>query len=109
MGAEQAELLRNNRARSSSTFRTAHEGPPCTARSRTIKRSTSPTPSTDGKGNSSNHHHNSASVGRFANIGVGYVREVPMSKVPIFARFDFTEMLMLTASVAVIAAITFVF
>jgi hypothetical protein len=32
-----------------------------------------------------------------------------MSKVPIFARFDFTEMLMLTASVAVIAAITFVF
>jgi hypothetical protein len=32
-----------------------------------------------------------------------------MSKVPIFAGFDVAEILMLTASVAVIAAITFVF
>jgi hypothetical protein len=32
-----------------------------------------------------------------------------MSKVPIFAGFDFAEILMLTASVAVFAAITFVF
>jgi hypothetical protein len=33
----------------------------------------------------------------------------PMSKVPIFASFDFAEILMLTASILVVAAITFVF
>jgi hypothetical protein len=32
-----------------------------------------------------------------------------MSKVPIFASFDFAEILMLTASILVVAAITFVF
>jgi hypothetical protein len=32
-----------------------------------------------------------------------------MSKVPIFAGFDFAEIMMLTASVAVIAAITVLF
>jgi hypothetical protein len=32
-----------------------------------------------------------------------------MSKVPIFASFDFAEILMLTASIVVIAAIAFVF
>jgi hypothetical protein len=32
-----------------------------------------------------------------------------MSKVPIFAGFDFAEIMMLTASVAVIAAVTVLF
>jgi hypothetical protein len=32
-----------------------------------------------------------------------------MSKVPMFASFDFAEILMLTASILVIAAIAFVF
>jgi hypothetical protein len=32
-----------------------------------------------------------------------------MSKVPIFAGFDFAEIVMLTASVAVIAAVTVLF
>jgi hypothetical protein len=32
-----------------------------------------------------------------------------MSRVPIFASFDFAEILMLTASILVIAAIAFVF
>ena len=44
-----------------------------------------------------------------AIVGVGYSREVPMSRVPIFASFDFAEILMLTASILVVAAITFVF
>jgi hypothetical protein len=39
----------------------------------------------------------------------GYFRLVPMSKGRAFAGFDLAEILMLTASVAVIAAITFVF
>lgn len=47
--------------------------------------------------------------GGFAIVGVGYSRGVPMSKVPIFASFDFAEILMLTASILVVAAITFVF
>jgi hypothetical protein len=54
-------------------------------------------------------YHNFASVGRFPTLGVGYFRVVPMSKVRAFAGFDLAEILMLTASVAVIAAITFVF
>jgi hypothetical protein len=53
--------------------------------------------------------HNSASFGRLAIVGVGYLGKVPMSKVPIFASFDFAEILMLTASILVIAAIAFVF
>jgi hypothetical protein len=39
-------------------------------------------------------------------IGVGYLREVPMSKLPIFADFDVAEILMLTASVLVVASVT---
>ena len=39
----------------------------------------------------------------------GYFRVVPMSKGRAFAGFELAEILMLTASVAVIAAITFVF
>ena len=54
-------------------------------------------------------YHNFASVGRFPTLGVGYFRVVPMSKVRAFAGFDLAEILMLTASIAVIAAITFVF
>ena len=53
--------------------------------------------------------HNSASFGRLPIVGVGYLGKVPMSKVPIFASFDFAEILMLTASIVVIAAIAFVF
>jgi hypothetical protein len=53
--------------------------------------------------------HNSASFGRLAIVGVGYLGKVPMSRVPIFASFDFAEILMLTASILVIAAIAFVF
>jgi hypothetical protein len=36
------------------------------------------------------------------------LEEVPVSKVPIFAGFDGAELIMLAASVLVIAAITFV-
>jgi hypothetical protein len=53
--------------------------------------------------------HNSASFGRLPVLGVGYLGKVPMSKVPILASFDFAEILMLTASILVVAAITFVF
>jgi hypothetical protein len=54
--------------------------------------------------------HNSAAIGRFPYRSVsGYSRKVPMSKVPIFAGFDFAEIVMLTASVAVIAAVTVLF
>ena len=47
-------------------------------------------------------------VGSLPSVS-GYFRVVPMSKVRAFAGFDLAEILMLTASVAVIAAITFVF
>ena len=47
--------------------------------------------------------------GRLPVFGVGYLGKVPMSKVPILASFDFADILMLTASILVVAAITFVF
>jgi hypothetical protein len=53
--------------------------------------------------------HNSASFGGLAYRRCRVLGEVPMSKVPIFASFDFAEILMLTASILVIAAIAFVF
>ena len=42
------------------------------------------------------------------SVGVGVSgREVPMSKVPIVVGFDVTEILMLTASVLLIAALVY--
>ena len=54
--------------------------------------------------------HNFAAVGRFPYRRCrGTLGWYPCSKVRAFAGFDLAEILMLTASVAVIAAITFVF
>ena len=52
--------------------------------------------------------HNSASVSIVTICWCwGTWREVPMSKVPIVAGFDVTEILMLTASVLLIAALVY--
>jgi hypothetical protein len=51
--------------------------------------------------------HNSASVSIVTICWCRGTWEVPMSKVPIVAGFDVTEILMLTASVLVIAALVY--
>jgi hypothetical protein len=52
--------------------------------------------------------HNSASVSIVTICWCrGIWREVPMSKVPIVVGFDVTEILMLTASVLLIAALVY--
>ena len=49
-----------------------------------------------------------AACPNFVNLCVGVLEEVPMSKATIFAGFDTAEILMLAASVLVLAAITFI-
>ena len=49
-------------------------------------------------------NHKLALVPMFPGSGVGYLREVPMSR--IRAGFHFAEILMLTASILVVAAIS---